>query len=53
MIVYDIFVNGRIRETITPRKQRLKEINTYMLEQMKVMRAKYGEQVIVKGRMVY
>ncbi|MEW9700719.1 mechanosensitive ion channel protein MscL [Paenibacillus sp. SI8] len=53
MIVYDIVVNGEIKETIKPRKNRLKEIYAYMLEQSKLMKAKYGENVKIKGRMVY
>lgn len=53
MIVYDIVLNGEIKETIKPRKSRLKEIYAYMLEQSKLMRAKYGENVKIKGRMVY
>ncbi|TXK84325.1 mechanosensitive ion channel protein MscL [Paenibacillus sp. N3.4] len=53
MIVYDIVLNGEIKETIKPHKNRLKEIYAYMLEQSKVMKAKYGENVKIKGRMVY
>ncbi|NEW08483.1 mechanosensitive ion channel protein MscL [Paenibacillus sp. SYP-B3998] len=53
MIVYDIVVNGEIKETIKPRKNRLKEIYAYMLEQSKLMKVKYGENVKIKGRMVY
>lgn len=52
-VVYDIVVNGEIRETIKPRKVRLKEIYTFMLEQTKLMKAKYGDNVRIKGRMVY
>lgn len=53
MIVYDIVVNGEIKETIKPRKNRLKEIYVFMQEQTKLMQAKYGDNVKVKGRMVY
>jgi len=53
MLVYDIVVNGEIKETIKPRKIRLKEIYTFMQEQTKLMKAKYGDNVKVNGRMVY
>jgi hypothetical protein len=53
LIVYDIVLNGEIKETIKPRKNRLKEIYAFMLEQSKLMKAKYGENVKIKGRMVY
>ncbi|MGO4270072.1 mechanosensitive ion channel protein MscL [Paenibacillus sp. TAF58] len=53
MIVYDIVLNGEIKETIKPRKNRLKEIYAFMVEQSKLMKAKYGDNVKIKGRMVY
>ncbi len=53
MIVYDIVVNGEVKETIKPHKSRLKEIYAYMLEQSKLMRNKYGDNVKIKGRIVY
>ena len=53
MIVYDIVLNGEIKETIKPRKNRLKEIYAFMLDQSKLMKAKYGDNVKIKGRMVY
>jgi phosphate starvation-inducible protein PhoH len=53
MIVYDIVLNGEIKETIKPRKRSLKEIYAYMLEQSKLMKAKYGDNVKIKGRMIY
>ncbi|UJF32275.1 mechanosensitive ion channel protein MscL [Paenibacillus hexagrammi] len=53
MIVYDIVLNGEIKETIKPINSRLKEIYQYMLEQTKLMKEKYGEHVKIKGRMVY
>lgn len=53
MIVYDIVLNGELKETIKPRKKTLKEIYAYMLEQSNLMKAKYGENVIIRGRMIY
>lgn len=53
MIVYDIVLNGEIKETIKPKKNRLKEIYSYMLEQTKLMKDKYGDNVKIKGRIVY
>ncbi len=53
MIVYDVIVNGKIQETIRPKRQKLREIYDYVNEQMKDMRRKYGQGVHVKRRMVY
>ncbi|MBP1992012.1 mechanosensitive ion channel protein MscL [Paenibacillus eucommiae] len=53
MVVYDIVLNGEIKETIKPLRKSLKEIYAYMLEQSKLMKDKYGENVKIKGRMVY
>lgn len=53
MIVYDIVLNGEIQETIKPKKNRLKEIYAFMLEQTKLMKAKYGDNVKIKSRIVY
>jgi hypothetical protein len=53
MIVYDIILNGEIKETIKPRKNRLKEIYAYMQEQSKLMRIKYGDNVKILRRIIY
>jgi hypothetical protein len=53
MLVYDIVLNGEIKETIKPRKKSLKEIYAYMTEQSKLMKVKYGNNVKIKGRMIY
>jgi len=37
MIVYDVIVNGKIQETIRPKRQKLREIYDYVNEQMKDM----------------
>jgi hypothetical protein len=53
MLVYDVVVNGEIKETILPRKHRLKEIYHYMMEQNQLMQRKYGEHVRLNKRIVY
>ncbi|EGL15353.1 mechanosensitive ion channel protein MscL [Paenibacillus chitinolyticus] len=53
MIVYDIVVNGEVKETIRPQKLRLKELYAYMLEQSKQMKMKYGENTRVLKRILY
>jgi hypothetical protein len=53
VIVYDIVVNGEVKETIKPRINRLKEIYTFMIEQSKLMKKKYGENITIKRRILY
>ncbi|AHD06746.1 hypothetical protein ERIC2_c29640 [Paenibacillus larvae subsp. larvae DSM 25430] len=53
MLVYDVVVNGEIKETILPPKHRLKEIYHYMMEQSQLMQRKYGEHVRLNKRIVY
>lgn len=53
MIVYDVIVDGAVRETIRPTAAKLRDISRFMKDQMKLMGRKYGNQVQVKRRMVY
>lgn len=53
IIVFDVMVNGEVKETIKPINKRLKNIYAYVKEQIKVMKMKYGNGIVVKRRIVY
>jgi hypothetical protein len=53
MVVFDIIVNGEIKETIKPRTQKLKAMVEFVKEQMKVMKLKYGNNIVVNRRFIY
>ncbi|MDB5053718.1 MAG: hypothetical protein JWM44_1768 [Bacilli bacterium] len=53
MIVFDVVVNGEVKETIQPVIQRLKAMYDYMKEQMKIMKKKYGEDIQLNRRIIY
>jgi hypothetical protein len=53
MVVYDIVVNGELKETIRPINQRLKDMYWYMIDQMDVMRGKYEGEIKVFRRNTY
>mgnify|MGYP000047016633 CR=1 FL=1 len=53
MIVYDIVLHGEVKETIQAHNHRLKDLYEFMVEQLKRMKLKYGNQIVVKRRGVY
>ncbi|WP_336742834.1 mechanosensitive ion channel protein MscL [Paenibacillus sp. y28] len=53
MVVFDVIVNGKVIETITPLNRRLKDIYRYVADQMDRIRKAYGANVVVKRRMLY
>lgn len=53
MIVFDVIVDGRIRETIHPQSVKLREMTSFINQQMKALGRKYGYGVQIKRRMVY
>jgi hypothetical protein len=53
MVVFDIIVNGEVKETINPRTQKLKAMVEFVKEQMKVMKQKYGNNIIINRRFIY
>lgn len=53
MVVFDVVVNGEVKETIRPINQRLKSVYTYVKEQIELMKLKYGNSIIVNRRIVY
>jgi len=52
-VVYDVLVNGEVKETIKPMNQRLKNMYTYVKEQIELMKLKYGNSIVVNRRIVY
>lgn len=53
IVVYDVVVNGEIKETIRPINQRLKNVCTYVKDQIALMKVKYGNNIILNRRIVY
>lgn len=53
MVVFDIVVNGEVKETIMPINQRLKNVYTYVKDQIELMKVKYGNAIVVNRRFVY
>jgi hypothetical protein len=53
MIVFDIIVDGIVKETIRPNVRKLRDISVFVNEQMKLMRRKYGYGVHIKRRMIF
>jgi hypothetical protein len=53
MVVYDIVLNGEVKETIKPLDQRLKNMYYHTKEQIKLMKAKYGKNIVVNRRILY
>lgn len=52
-VVYDVVVNGEVKETIKPINQRLQNVYSYVKEQIELMKKKYGTGLIVNRRIVY
>jgi hypothetical protein len=53
VVVYEVVVNGEVKETIRPKTQRLKNVYTYVKEQIELMKLKYGNGIIVNRRLVF
>jgi hypothetical protein len=53
VVVYDVVVDGEVKETIKPVSQRLKDVYTYVKDQIAMMKEKYGSGIIVNRRIVY
>ncbi len=50
MVVYDIILDGEVKETIIPSNQRLKEMYWLMVDQIPLLRMKYGADISIKRR---
>ncbi len=53
MIVYDVFVDGKVQETLQPRGQRLQDISGFIKAEAARLIAKYGRNVYLNRRIVY
>jgi hypothetical protein len=52
MVVFDVVVNGEIKETLKPENQRLREMYWFMVDQMQVLTVKYGSTFKVHKRII-
>ncbi len=52
-IVFDVFVDGKVRETLQPNTQRLKEIQTFIKAESATIIKKYGTNVYLNRRFIY
>ncbi|CAM3965044.1 mechanosensitive ion channel protein MscL [Paenibacillus alkaliterrae] len=52
-IVFDVFVDGKVKETLQPSNQRLKEIHAYVKAESYGLIQKYGKNVYLNRRVVY
>ncbi|MCR8634876.1 MULTISPECIES: mechanosensitive ion channel protein MscL [Paenibacillus] len=50
MIVFDVIVNGQIQETLQPKDQRLQEMYWFMVDQVQLIKEKYGENFQISKR---
>ncbi|MUT68646.1 mechanosensitive ion channel protein MscL [Paenibacillus sp. NEAU-GSW1] len=53
MIVFDVVVDGEVKETIKPANQRLKEIYAYVQLESRRVQAKYSGSIYLNRRMEY
>lgn len=53
VVVYDVVVNGEVKETIKPINQRLNNVYTYVKEEIELMKLKYGNNIVLNRRIVY
>jgi hypothetical protein len=53
MVVFDIVVNGEVKETIKPKTQKLKAMLEFVKEQVKIMKQKYGNNIVINRRLIY
>lgn len=53
MIVFDVFVDGKVKETIQPSSQRLKDIRSIAKSEAVGLIKKYGSNVYLNRRVVY
>ncbi|WP_248926539.1 mechanosensitive ion channel protein MscL [Paenibacillus hamazuiensis] len=52
MLVFDIVVNGEVKETVKPMSQRMKDIYLLTQGKLKEVKAKYGSNVQVRKRIL-
>ena len=52
-IVFDVSVDGKVKETIQPKNQRLKDIQAFIQAESSGLIKKYGNQVYLNRRVIY
>ncbi|MBH5318040.1 mechanosensitive ion channel protein MscL [Paenibacillus sp. GSMTC-2017] len=52
-IVFDVFVNGKMTETIRPNKSRLRDLQIFIAEEAANLIRKYGNNVYLSRRVEY
>lgn len=52
-IVFDVTVDGKVKETIQPQSQRLKEIHSFIKAESSGLIKKYGSNVYINRRFIY
>lgn len=52
-IVFDVTVDGKVKETIQPQTQRLKEIHSLIKAESAGLIKKYGSNVYLNRRVIY
>lgn len=53
VIVFDVMVDGEVKETIKPMNVKLKLIYDYVLAETQLMKEKYGNNIYLNRRMEY
>ncbi|WP_409346717.1 mechanosensitive ion channel protein MscL [Paenibacillus sp. MBLB4367] len=53
MVVFDVILNGEVKETIIPSSQRLKDICSIVKDQFDILKEKYGSSIEVTRRLIY
>jgi len=53
MVVFDVIVNGQVQETLRPTNQRLREMYWYMVDQVQLIKEKYGDDFQISRRTVH
>jgi hypothetical protein len=53
MVVFDVIVNGKIQETLQPKNQRLREMYWFMVDQVQIIKEKYGEDYQITRRIIH
>ncbi|MFD1956260.1 mechanosensitive ion channel protein MscL [Paenibacillus thailandensis] len=53
MIVFDVVVNGEVKETIKPRTQKLKDICAFVQQESRSLTKKYGSNIYLNRRVEY
>ena len=50
MFVYDVYQNGELKETVKPINQGILEMYWFMVDKMKELEQKYGNNITAKRR---